>query len=141
MREIKFRGKRIDNGEWVYGYYYKGVLEANPICVGDCRIHNVIILDGTYYHVKPETVGQYTELKDIKGKEIYEGDIVKYRCDGYGWNFINCVIGYVKDEASFYAIHTDEYGNSRSYSLLNSHVAFKVIGNISDNPNLLEVAE
>ena len=83
---------------------------------------------------------QYTGVKDANGKEIYEGDIAKYRCDGYGWTFINCVIRYIKDEACFYAIHTDEYG-SRSYSLLNSHVAFKIIGNIFENPELLEVAE
>ena len=75
MREILFRGKRVDNEEWVYGGFYKE--PTNDIKSGFSYIvTSSLNFAGNAYAVKPETVGQCTGFVDRNGRKIYEGDIV-----------------------------------------------------------------
>ncbi len=118
MREILFRGKRIDNGEWLEGYY--GFDDNKPLIA----INKANGING--YFVAAETVGQFTGLTDKNGKKIFEGDII--------------FDPEIKDN---YIVEFDEGGFCAGDMFLQAYISFdefscEVIGNIHDNPELLE---
>lgn len=127
MREILFRGKRTDNGEWETG--------SLVIIRDGCSDKEVFIADKmTGYHtpVIPETVGQYTGLTDKNGRKIFEGDIVE--SGGRIW-----LVEYSNKYGQFMMTTYTEKGISwsRSFDLIPPDWC-EVIGNIYDNPELLE---
>ena len=123
MREILFRGKRKDDGKWVVGFL---VSHAH---VGDWV---------TAEPIAPETVGQYTGMTDKNGKKIFEGDIVD--CWSEGVNAKGTVqqrrdglwiIYPAWQKKIMWGLCPDEY----------SKTTVEVVGNVYDNPELLEVKD
>ncbi len=142
MREILFRGKRADNGEWVYGVPTKDghgetvMVESTFECDEyNCRGANCLYVD-------ENTVGQYTGLTDKNGTKIFEGDIVTYEdavADYIGYHddvFLNC--GRV-EISEWYGICFTNRETVEMDDLYESEttVDCKVISNIYDNPELL----
>lgn len=124
MREILFRGKRVDNGEWVYGFYAN--IPEHHIDKLSGKDYIVSINNGLLMEVISETVGQYTGLTDKNGKKIFEGDIVK--------NSRDVGLLYYKEKNSAFTVKGWEYG----YWLWHDKEDIEVIGNIYDNPELLQ---
>jgi uncharacterized phage protein (TIGR01671 family) len=119
MREIKFRGKRLD-GIWIYGD-----LRHQPYAKGSVTIISFMEDTGGFW-VIPETVGQYTGLKDKNGKEIYEGDITQDVDTGKTFEIMYQGHMFMRYERKpmymFYTLDGD---------------CLEVIGNIYENPELM----
>lgn len=137
-REIKFRGKDKKTGEWFYGNLFDKDTSG--------RTHIGTTKKGCL-DIAPDTVGQYTGLKDKKGKEIYEGDIVYSefadgsKCMGLvGWNNKLSCFG-VMDEYDYLSRQLGydfpEFDNHFFIEVLKNSKIFKIIGTIYDNPELL----
>lgn len=135
MREILFRGKCKDNGEWIYGFFHKDIWGDGESCY--------ILYDTEDYEVIPETVGQYTGLIDKNGKNIFEGDIIKneterlfvviYKFGGFDL----APISWLEDIDKTLTYNTLGDVQTALYTMSNA----EIIGNIHDNPELLEVPQ
>lgn len=132
MREAKYRGRHVETGEWVYGY-----LIGTDVIVGDIvEFNDEYFNTELWYKVDPETVGQYTGLKDKNDREIYEGDYLQDR--------------EAHDEIYYYKviwsdfmgcfIYEDCFGDKEQFGADDIEWSqTEVIGNIYENPELLEV--
>ena len=122
IENIKFKAKRLDNGEWVYGYYYR---ENGNRYINEDRQKDSVLNRNEAVLIDPSTVCQFTGLKDCEGKEVWEGDIVEFETyDLYKGN--------VKTEAVIEYISTGYVAvtNNIPYSLCTKCI--KVVGNKFD---------
>lgn len=135
MREILFRGKRVDGGEWVYGAYY-GLCRITNKAGGFEYEHLMRQSDNEpLYMVDPETVGQFTGMYDRNGKKIFEGDIIAFRSS----ESIYEVAYDITDAKFIILLRNGKDSFLRFYNI--SAYYFSVIANKWDNPELLEEEE
>lgn len=142
MREIKFRGKRLDNGEWIYGSLLVSHFKDDKK-----ERYFITQFSGNYtfeHEVDPKTVGQFTGLRDKNGRDIWEGDIFKE--DGSG--IVRSVfrvpggLAFEDNPVSFGYDHRapvypySSIAEMQSVSWLSQ--CCEVIGNIHDDPELLK---
>ena len=133
MREILFRGKAFD-GKWVEGFYYF-LHSYLPTTDTIYRTDHYITAHSVGSSVRPETIGQFTGLTDKNGKKIFEGDIVQY----YGTYALEVFIENGHTKTRWF----DTVTKSECTELFFGHDEealgeVEVIGNIHDNPELLE---
>ena len=164
MREIQFRAKRCDNGDWAYS---KTIATNTPLDGGDDRWFigagqpadqyinengNMVAVETTgeclFYAIDPETVGQYTGLTDKNGKRVFEGDIIKWRWwhDVYmgrdiehlwrvDWDSESGLIAFVDSPTTGANLSIHNHAGDR---IMDGKIGrFEVVGNIHDNPELL----
>ena len=135
MREILFRGKRLDNGEWVEGNLFVSDTDGGTYILAGSRIVTI------EWEVDPSTVGQYTGLKDKNGKRIFDGDIiaVPFEEDLSPWEE-NCIY-YENGKVYFDEIRFGWYVKFKGDELTlweYDDCGVTIIGNIHDNPEFMK---
>ena len=155
MRETLFRGKRVDNGEWVEGDFCRPSNICKESIGYDEQLKQSDVLIWEDYSVQPETVGQYTGLTDKNGKKIFEGDIVRITTtvktdwikDENG-NYkepkrTDCAIVQHDKNMGGYKLkvyYSGKYKRISKFDFVHIRCYYnaEVIGNIHDNPELLK---
>ena len=142
MREILFRGKRIDNGEWVSSgnlitftdegegrQFFIPQVNAKCTCTHDEQDNIISFNSGMFYKVDPEPVGQFTGMTDKNGKRIFEGDVVRFDSGVFVVRFYDCRMGFG---------FSGQFGRGcvAGFTMTNWE-DIEVLGNIHDNPELL----
>jgi len=144
MREIKFRGKRIDTGQWIDGCYVEWSNTRGN------KQYQIVSSNGYHNDVHPETVGQFTGLKDKNGRDIYEGDIIKINT--HFQHIVPFDFPYRHENEKGFALYVVEWNAKHSsmelimknYTKMEPtcqilHVGnhHEIIGNIHDQPELI----
>lgn len=151
-REIEFRGKTA-KGEWVYGYYvhntYAVGFAKEPTLYENHYIYSKNFISESWFNtakveVIPETVGQYVGIKDKNGKKVYEGDVVSCsysNCEVvfglYGVDDYKTVGFFMKVNNALFTNEEDDF----IYWGFEDGDKIKVLGNVFDNPELLNKIE
>lgn len=146
-REVLFRGKRLDNGEWIRGDlittpFIRNTTQQNIIYIldvtkADYDCFEDLVEDNGIFEVDPETVCQYTGLNDKNGRKIFDGDILHF-VNNINDNKWLCVVEFL--EGSFICRYDYKNGELGEYNHFNSwheKVEWEVIGNIFENQELL----
>lgn len=132
MREILFRGKRIDNGEWEYGDLIK--IGSRYFITHKCSYQDGCLSFGKYFEIDSNTVGQYTGRYDKNGVMIFEGDIVKWIDNQTKGRNIKGVVTIYDISWCVKNIFNGDYEN-----LSRGNDTLEVISNIYEDLELLEV--
>ena len=166
MREILFRGKRLQGGNWLEGYFFKSDInkreresgKASLIFTPDCDTFITVPECHNSFMVASDTVGQYTGMTDKNGKRIWEGDIVRYTFDSPDdptatENGLKVRTGRIfwSDWRASFAVTAGRNGSAslnndvalyvrgrQVYEYVRGANTVEVIGNTTDNPELLE---
>lgn len=145
-RDIVFRGKQINTGEWFFGNLFDKDINGKT---------HITTTNRGCLNIDPETVGQFTGLTDKNGNKIFEGDVLKFvggTCDffvksAYGHRHEKGTIFTVKWFPSGYTLYESKtknpscpncWSNIGNYDFWNNSRSFEVIGNIHDNKELLK---
>lgn len=131
MREVLFRGKQIDNGDWIEGYYLKAdwngkeisaIIPQNTVLYSGNTIDSIIEID-------PKTLCQYTGMNDKKGKRIWENDIVRIE------NSMDEGIGNIEFYGGMWYVDGEPSNSMYDIMEYDDIAEIEVIGNIFDNPD------
>lgn len=130
MREILFRGKRIDNGEWIEGNLIQYPLSSYSYVMSNYGFDDAIC-------VLPETVGQFTNMTDCINNLLFEGDLVK-AFDDKKCEFDQSYIGIVKFVGGAFGVewHAKNFQTFMPFCDIESNIM--LVGNIFDNPEMLK---
>ena len=143
-REIKFRGRRIDNGEWVYGNLMQVKYKSKTLnCIIPFVTNGSFVATGYLlkfispcYEIDPATVGRFTGLHDKNGREIYEADWLGK--DGKKKGFVVFGVWNCGCCESVFGFYLDEE-HSEGWTDFRDHDMYEVLGNVHEHPHLLEV--